>query len=161
MGHLASRLSRADRMSAALNRDIQAPVFSPTARASFVWRTSKVQNRSAPTSNAEATCSVSRVARPSRAPYCPASWMHRSNASSGRGPCNQNRDARSRSKSLVSTCASSVDIFRDARCCATACAHSALWSGVSQIRECCGTIRCASVKCRSCRYRETKKLESA
>jgi len=63
---------------------LQALVSSPTASASRACRSSKVQNRSAFNSNAQATCSESRVRTPIVAEKRSARPMHTSHARVGK-----------------------------------------------------------------------------
>jgi hypothetical protein len=134
--------------------------FSPAALASFACRSSKVQNRSAPSSRADATCRVSRVVGASRVPCCWASRTHVSKDISGMLVSAHTPRPRSAMNSEFNCRASESEIRRRNSARATACAHSARCSGVSHRRRCPEMRRRARPEFVSLRYRETRKLES-
>jgi len=102
----------------------------PAALASFPWRSSKVQNRFAFSSRAQATCRLSSVRIPSLGPNRRPRSAHSSKAVSGTGMVCQIRTAQSSWKSRWSRSASAMVICRRNTCCAIACVHSAMCSGV-------------------------------
>jgi len=136
-------------------------VFSPSALASLACLSSKVQNRSALSSSAQATCKLSRVRTPSLGPWCRASSAQRSKANSGNAVGRQ-RPAAWSDASWASNCSDFSAVRFPQNCClARAWAHSARCRAVNTRDETSRMRRRASGECSSRTYRETMKLESA
>jgi len=142
-----------------LSQDLKPPL-NPAALASFPCRSSKVQNRSALSYSAHATCNVSSVPRAIFGPCWRASSAQRSKAPSGIGTCIQRPCATCSSRWAVMRCDSDNESSPRNTCWLIACAHSALWSGVNHDGGAETMRRRASGECRSFRYNETTKLVS-